>query len=121
MSSGQTRIAKCGKMSSKAEDTNLDIEAQHEYDHQERESERAQLERIKSAGVFTISPELFEKVYILFNVLKAVIYSTPNRSGCWRFQATVCQFNPLGFHGVHSPLFDSNAGLSSQQRPSPWC
>jgi hypothetical protein len=51
-------------MSSKAEDTTRDIEAQHEYDLEERESERAQLDRIRSAGVFTISPELFEKVYI---------------------------------------------------------
>jgi hypothetical protein len=50
-------------MSSKTEDyITRDIEAQNDFEHEEREAERAQLDRIKSSGVLTISPELFEKV-----------------------------------------------------------
>ena len=51
------------KMSSKANDPSRDIEAQNEYEIEQHESERSQLDRIRSAGVFTISPELFEKVH----------------------------------------------------------
>jgi len=50
-------------MSSKADDTTRDIEAQNEYEIEGRESDRAHLDRIRSSGVLTISPELFEKVH----------------------------------------------------------
>src|SRR5271169_3822328 len=107
-------------MSSKAGDTTRDIEAQHEYDHEERESERAQLERIRSAGVFTISPELFEKVYILILCTNCSYTFNPRvrRSG---ISGSDLPIRLLWVSWGTRSLFDTNAGLLSQQLHSPWC
>ena len=108
-------------MSSKTEDyITRDIEAQNDCEHEEREAERAQLDRIKSSGVLTISPELFEKVHDqIATVLIVVVHSTQKPRGR-RLQATICQSNTLGFHGVQHCPIQANTGSSSQRLRSPW-
>jgi hypothetical protein len=84
-----------------AEVRDTDLESQtagtsHEFSYEQ------ELNRVKSAGGVTISPELFERVSSMILCKKSnhtVVPSTQD-SSCRRFSSKVCQPYTFGVHGV---------------------
>jgi hypothetical protein len=83
----------------KSEDIMHDVEAQN---GSEREfSHIRELERIRSSGMVTISPELFEKVTSFTSLLtRAAVHSTKESCG-GGFPSKICKSDAARLHGVN--------------------
>ena len=78
-----------------------DVEAQNSYELDLNQGMRSrELEKIKSAGVLTISPELFEKVALyLYEYLHAKLYIQSKSPAVGDFRQRFANPTPLGFMG----------------------